>query len=227
MTPEIPLPLSGLLGNSSLIDTLRNAATLHAYCTIQVAGSPTSGEISMANGHILLEDAADPTLRKQAMEQILTVIGASFRESGAFRLVPLSNTKNADSLVRLQVEAAIQSAMARASGAPAAPPATPVLPASPTPLQTAPLGTAPAQPTVDAPRKPATATAATPQRKQQPVRRVRASQLRKVLQEGGTLSEHLPETQETAPRPDAPVSRSAALRELIGQLATDSPPAPR
>ena len=49
-------------------------------------------------------------------------------------------------------------------------------------------------------------------------RRVRASQLRQILRDGGSLDDHLP----GAPtEKSGSTSRSSALRELIGQLAND------
>lgn len=222
MTPSDSLPLSGTLGNSGLIDALRLAAQQNTYCTIQVAGAPTSGEIHLASGQILIKGAADPEHRQHEINAVFAMLRASLSESGAFRLVPLSHSPNADSTPRIAVEAAVYSATTNpttASAPPAATPAQPVAAAQSAvaPAPAAPIG-APAATAQAQPGPPVLTPAANAA---QPERRVRASQLRKILRSGGSISEHLPtEATESTASGEQP-TRNAALRELIGQLATD------
>lgn len=225
MTPNDALPLQGTLGNSGLIDALRLASQQQTYCSIQVAGAPTSGEIHLANGQILIKGAADPNQRQQEINAVFAMLRASLSESGAFRLVPLSHSPNADSTPRMAVEAAIYSATTNPTTESAPPAAVPTQPvAAPTADQSpataqAPSSAAPAldlaaEPVVTVQTPPATSTT-------QPERRIRASQLRKILRSGGSISEHLPTEPESTTAPGAEPNRNAALRELIGQLATN------
>lgn len=54
-----------------------------------------------------------------------------------------------------------------------------------------------------------------------PSPRIRASQLRRILREGGNISDYLPQQPTTQDRSSEAASRSNALKELIGQLAAD------
>lgn len=222
MTEPNGLALSGALGGDNLLNALRAAAQLNTYATVQIAGAPTSGEMHLANGEILITDAADPAQRQQAFATIFGLIQASQTESGAFRFVPLSNVSHADSVPRIQVAAAISSASQGANQpAPTAPAAAPVAAApaatsAPTPAAEPIASPAPSPAVAPVPApSPIHASTAPPAA---PERRIRASQLRKLLREGGSINDHLPQTPEVAST--AP-SRSSALRELIGQLATD------
>ena len=224
MNPTDALTLSGTLGNSALVDTLRLAAQQNTYCTIQVAGAPTSGEIHLANGQILIKGAADPDQRQQEINAVFAMLRASLSETGAFRLVPLSHSPSADSTPRMAVEAAIYSATTNPTAAPAqtSPAATAPAPAAPASAAstTAPADVATPTPLRPPADDPATAVV-TPQATAQPERRVRASQLRKILRSGGSITEHLPTASEAPTGASEQPDRNAALRELIGQLATD------
>ena len=223
MTANEALALSGTLGSSALLDALRRIASQHTYCTIQVANGALTREIHLANGEILISNAADPAKRQQEIDAVFEIIRNSLSGTGAFRLVPLSNVPNADSSPRIQVEAAIMTAtrlpaapMPSAAPAPVAPAPAAGTPASAAPAVSAPAPTAGDAPVAPTPLTPPTAeTSAAPE---EPSRRVRASQLRQILRDGGSLNDHLP----GAPTErSGSTSRSSALRELIGQLAND------
>lgn len=134
-----------------------------------------------------------------------TIEPATAQVDASSALAPLSNIPNADATPRIQVEAAIMSATKTAAPAPTAAsiPAGTAAPAAATHV----IDVADPSPTPVAAMAP-----------QESPRRIRASQLRRILREGGSLEEHLPEEpKELAGTP----SRGSALRELIGQLAVD------
>ena len=221
MTANEALALSGTLGSSALLDALRRIASQHTYCTIQVANGALTREIHLANGEILISNAADPAKRQQEIDAVFEVILNSLSGTGAFRLVPLSNVPSADSSPRIQVEAAIMTATRlpaapMTSAAPVAPAPAAGTPESGAPAVSTPAPTAGDAPVAPTPLTPPTAeTSAAPE---EPSRRVRASQLRQILRDGGSLNDHLP----GAPTErSGSTSRSSALRELIGQLAND------
>lgn len=228
---DTPLPLSGELGGRDLFEVLEIAAARNAYCTIQIVGSTGTSELFVANGQIMVPNATAPDVasRQRALESVMTILRSAPTDSGAFRLVPLSGVPNADSIPRIQVATALQRVGHTHSPQAATSVRTPALP-HPQTVPTTAQAERPAQvsaPTTPQPALAAAGAALKPtngvgRSDHQAPRRFRASQLRRILREGGNLSEHLPEP----PRTDQVVDtrepqRAEALRSLIGELASD------
>lgn len=231
MTSTAALPLEGTLGDRSLLNALTIAAARHAYCTVQIAGNQLSGEIQIANGAILIENAGDPAARQECIDSVFSLVRLSITQSGAFRLTPLTNMMNADATARLQISAAIKSAtqpagqpdpavqpvpqpepVAQVATTPASQPIAEAPVAAPTPA----VSTAPAQ------QAPSTSTSHTAGRVPAPEgRRLRASQIRQILRDGGSISDYLPPEPVVEVADEQSPTRDGALRELITQLASN------
>ena len=231
MTPAASLPLEGTLGDNSLLSLLATAAARHAYCTVQIAGNQLSGEIQIANGAIVIENPGDAVARQKSIDSVFALVRLSTTQSGAFRLTPLTNLANADSTARLQMSAAIDSAT-QPAGQP-----DPAVQPVPQPEPVAQVATTPAsQPIAEAPVAAPTPAVSTAPAQQAPSastshttghvpapegRRLRASQIRQILRDGGSISDYLPPEPVVEVADEQSPTRDGALRELITQLASD------
>ena len=212
----------------TLVEELRRAAVAHAYCRIELAQPAGSGFV-VANGQLVigvpLAAGETPSVQHATIVAARTLLAGAIAAQTTFRISPLVDVPNADALPHVAIdsllptvaEPGVSATNATDSALPpppiSAPPVPSQAPMSEPALLSPSATTAPAPPVADVAPTPSR-----PLADEVPPRRIRASQLRRILREGGSLDDHLGE----APQPATEIepSRSAALRELIGELAS-------